>query len=347
MRASESQLSAARPDSRGQVRPNVGVVIPYYQREPGLLRNAVDSVFSQDVESSPLIVVVDDASPHPPEGDLESLDPALRNRVTVIRQPNAGPGAARNRGLDSLPTDVEFVAFLDSDDVWRPEHLAKALAALQIGYDFFFANFLDIDTSDGAFQVKNLVRPSEHRAIDEEQGIYEYSSDLRAAVLRGCPIETSTVVFRRAALADVRFRSQFRDAYEDLMFWFEVAARTTKVAFGAQVGVQYGRGINIYRGVATGSDAAFRALVASSIFRSSVRALFPLPDNLLRSINTKLSENRKAVAYDLLHRLRRGLPVQWREVRKLLRSDPRATVLVPFEISRQLAAWLLRRPTAD
>ncbi len=47
----------------------------------------------------------------------------------MIRQPNSGPGAARNRGIAA--SRAEFVAFLDADDEWLPDHLATALAALR------------------------------------------------------------------------------------------------------------------------------------------------------------------------------------------------------------------------
>ena len=76
------------------------VIIPYYQQEPGILHRALKSVFAQSHQDFD-VIVVDDASPSPVELDLESLSLEERARITVIKQPNAGPGGARNMGLDS------------------------------------------------------------------------------------------------------------------------------------------------------------------------------------------------------------------------------------------------------
>src|SRR5688572_21207423 len=93
------------------------VVIPYYQKEPGILRRALASVFAQTLEDFH-VLVIDDESPYPIADELAGLAQEKRERITVIRQPNGGPGGARNTGLDNVPADSDFVAFLDSDDVW-------------------------------------------------------------------------------------------------------------------------------------------------------------------------------------------------------------------------------------
>src|ERR1700757_3483169 len=119
--------------------PRIGVVIPYFQREPGLLHRALISVAAQ--EHSPVqVVVVDDGSPR---AAVEEITLELRNSLhglTVIRQANQGVAAARNAGLDALTDDVSAVALLDSDDRWESSHLRNAAAALSSGADFFFAN---------------------------------------------------------------------------------------------------------------------------------------------------------------------------------------------------------------
>jgi len=62
--------------------------------------------------------------------------------VILIRQANGGCGSARNAALDALPSDIEWIAFLDSDDRWKPLHISRALAALREGYDFVFVKVL-------------------------------------------------------------------------------------------------------------------------------------------------------------------------------------------------------------
>jgi glycosyltransferase involved in cell wall biosynthesis len=120
----------------GAVRRRIAVIIPYYQRDPGILARALDSVRAQELPRGLHlhVYVVDDGSPLPAAGEI-----ADSSALTLLVQDNAGPGAARNAALDRVEADggAEVVAFLDSDDIWHPTHLAEAVAALDRGYDFY------------------------------------------------------------------------------------------------------------------------------------------------------------------------------------------------------------------
>lgn len=97
----------------GELR-DVTVVIPAYQRVDFVGR-AVLSALSQRPRRPAEVIVVDDGSTDG-TGDV-----AERFGATVVRQPNAGEGAARNTGLRTART--AWVALLDSDDEWLPNHL--------------------------------------------------------------------------------------------------------------------------------------------------------------------------------------------------------------------------------
>jgi glycosyltransferase involved in cell wall biosynthesis len=99
----------------------VGVVIPMYNRAHMIAR-AIESVLEQ-TRPADRIVVVDDGSTD--DGAQRVL--AFGDRVELIRQPNGGAAAARQRGVEALDTD--WLAFLDSDDRFLPEHLERHLAA--------------------------------------------------------------------------------------------------------------------------------------------------------------------------------------------------------------------------
>src|SRR5215468_936299 len=129
----ENATVEERAESRQRSR--IGVVIPYYQREAGLLRRALRSVAAQD-HPPVQVIVVDDGSPRPA---AEEITPELQEAVPglmVILQANHGIAAARNAALDALTGDVSAVALLDSDDYWEPSHLRHAAAALSLGADF-------------------------------------------------------------------------------------------------------------------------------------------------------------------------------------------------------------------
>ena len=98
------------------------VIIPTYNRVD-LLRRALESVWAQDFHDYE-IVVVDDGSHDETMAYLESLG----GKVRAFRQENAGPGAARN--LAASHAQGDYLAFLDSDDVWFSTtlgHYAKAI----------------------------------------------------------------------------------------------------------------------------------------------------------------------------------------------------------------------------
>jgi succinoglycan biosynthesis protein ExoW len=106
------------PNSETSVQPLIAVIITFFQREAGLLSRALRSVSDQvDVKVS-TIIVVDDGSPAPERTEIATFSESERLHITLIKQPNAGVSAARNRGLDALLEAIELIAFLDSDDRW-------------------------------------------------------------------------------------------------------------------------------------------------------------------------------------------------------------------------------------
>jgi glycosyltransferase involved in cell wall biosynthesis len=101
--------------------PLISVVIPAKDRVEELAR-AIESVQAQ-TERDLEIVVVDDGSDTPLDGRVGGAPPDARLRV--VRQANAGPAVARNTGVQAaLGT---YIAFLDSDDTWAPEKLARQI----------------------------------------------------------------------------------------------------------------------------------------------------------------------------------------------------------------------------
>lgn len=102
----------------------VSVIIPVWNRAATIAR-AVDSALAQKVpegEWSINVIVVDDGSTDDLAGALSRYD----SRVTVIRhEHNLGAAAARNTGIAAARG--EYVAFLDSDDIWLPHKLVRQL----------------------------------------------------------------------------------------------------------------------------------------------------------------------------------------------------------------------------
>lgn len=166
--------------------PFFSVVIPVFNRA-GVLRGALESVLAQS-EQDFEVIVVDDGSSDDPRGVVESLhDPRLR----FVRQANGGGGSARNRGIDLARG--RFVAFLDSDDVFLPHHLAAMRRLLEGGQGVAGYARMIVDRGEGRVFLKppRAIAPCEHMAdyLLRERGF----------------VPTITLVVERALAARVRY----------------------------------------------------------------------------------------------------------------------------------------------
>jgi glycosyltransferase involved in cell wall biosynthesis len=108
---------------RKRQRLKVSVIIPTYNRQARVLR-AIDCVLAQ---TSPVdeIIIVDDGST---DGTAEAIHARHGSRIKVLRQGNQGVSAARNNGIREA--QGEWIAFLDSDDVWLPTKMESQFEAL-------------------------------------------------------------------------------------------------------------------------------------------------------------------------------------------------------------------------
>jgi glycosyltransferase involved in cell wall biosynthesis len=133
--------------------PRVSVVIPLYQAAR-FIKETLDSVAAQ---SSPAaeVLVVDDGSTD--DGASIALAHALKPRV--LRKTNGGPASARNAGI-AMATG-ELVAFLDADDLWEKEKLARQVATYCAtpGVGLFFAHMAYFQETDGTRQLWNTTPP--------------------------------------------------------------------------------------------------------------------------------------------------------------------------------------------
>ena len=90
----------------------VSVIIPLYNKE-GYIRRTVESVLRQTHNNFELLIVDDGST----DNSLAQIESLKDSRIKIIRQINAGEGAARNTGLNEATN--HWVAFLDADDTWE------------------------------------------------------------------------------------------------------------------------------------------------------------------------------------------------------------------------------------
>ncbi len=134
--------------------PKISVIIPTYNREKYILETLA-SVFAQSY-SDYEIIVVDDGST---DGSKKLLTPIIKEKgLRLLEQENAGVSAARNRGVASAKG--ELIAFLDSDDIFHPEKLAKQIALLEANpqLGFVHSNFRKFNDSGQELGFRDMSR---------------------------------------------------------------------------------------------------------------------------------------------------------------------------------------------
>lgn len=195
--------------------PLVSVIIPTYNRAR-ILCEAVDSVLAQTHSSVEVIVVDDGSTDHTPA----SISKRYANdaRVVYVRKENGGVTTARNRGLQQARG--EFIALLDSDDVWLPWKLEAQLACLErfpaagmiwtdmkaidVGGRLTHERYLRVyyrayrlHTMEALFDRSVSFSEVAPHLGEVAQAGRLYQGDIFSPMMRGSLVHTSTVLLRR------------------------------------------------------------------------------------------------------------------------------------------------------
>lgn len=240
----------------------VSVIIPTYNRAYCIER-AVDSALAQTYPEIE-VVVIDDGSQ---DGTAELLARryATDSRVRCIRQPNAGVVRARNAGIQAAGGD--YVAFLDSDDVWKPWKIELQVRCMQRLPDagMVWTDMQAVDSSGRLISSKYLrvmysayrkygytLETLFERSVDItdllaghsgcDPGARLYFGDIFSPMVTGNLVHTSTVLIRRSRLSQVgEFDERLTPSGEDFDFHLRTC-REGPVAFIDVASIQYQTG---------------------------------------------------------------------------------------------------------
>jgi glycosyltransferase involved in cell wall biosynthesis len=198
------------------------VIIPAY-RCARHIGETLDSVFAQTFRDFE-VVVVNDGCP-----ETELLEQALRpyiGKIKYIKQANAGAAIARNSGVQA--STGEMLAFLDGDDVWEPEYLAKQVTFLLRGeFDMVYCDAELVDDGGSLGATHMQTAPS--------QGVVSVRSllDIR------CNVITSGTVIRRDAFGKAGGFENSRVLAEDFHLWVRVARTGARIGYQTAVLLKY------------------------------------------------------------------------------------------------------------
>lgn len=207
-------------------RVTASVVIPTHNRGRVVVQ-AIESALAQshgDLE----VIVVDDGST---DDTAQRVGRFRDARVRYLRRPHAGVSAARNAGIAAATGDL--VAFLDSDDLWKPDKVEAEIAALA-RYPSAGGVFSDLEKVDGATFVPSFMRRTRvfSRLLAERaypEGLLLSPRALYLCLLQEVPIKTPALTVRRSALERVGGFDEAWTSSEDWEFLLRFARRESLV----------------------------------------------------------------------------------------------------------------------
>lgn len=205
--------------------PLVSIIVPAY-RAAQFIAATLDSILAQTFQDFE-IIVVNDGSPDSEE--LEKVLEPYQSRIIYRRQENRGPSGARNAGIQA--SCGAYIAPLDADDLWKPEHLAAQLAVLEADptLDMVYADARIFGDVPEAGKTLMELRPSRGEVTFERLVTQECSVNICACLIR------REILFR-AGLFDPTLRGT-----EDIDMWLRIAMYGGCIAYQRRVLAEYRR----------------------------------------------------------------------------------------------------------
>lgn len=184
--------------------PEISVIVPTYNYAH-FIGDCLDSIFAQTYKDFE-VIVIDDGSTDDTARVLEKY----KGEIRYIYQENKGLPAARNTGIQAA--QGEYLAFLDSDDLWLPEKLDEQIRFLRNDTD------MGIIFSDAsAFNEKGMIRKS----ILKEENICTGFCFQR--LFMGNYLVMPTVMIRKRCLVESGLFDESLTAVEDYDLWLRIS----------------------------------------------------------------------------------------------------------------------------
>jgi glycosyltransferase involved in cell wall biosynthesis len=348
----------------------VSIIIPTYNRAY-CLRQTIDSIVAQTYRDWEAVIVDDGSTDDTRQMIADSFghDP----RIRYLYQINAGVSNARNTGI--AQSSGNFVAFLDSDDIWQPWKLAAQMQCLhnhpEIGMVWTDMEAIDpqgsvidprhLRTMYSAyryFQLDTLFETRERVAniAPSEPSANLYVGDIYPAMIMGSLVHTSTVLMRRERLDQVGgFDESLTLSGED----YDFHLRTCKwgpVALLDIASIAYQKGRPDHLSNQSGATAGnFLATLQRAIHLDKNPRRFPP-----KSVRSSLANAHAWVAHEQF-KLNQDRTVRHHALRSLVRRPlqprllalfclacvPRSTRSAAIGVYRRLKRRLKQRPAAE
>lgn len=188
-------------------KPLVSVICPVHNRE-AWLSNTIESVLAQDLESFELILI-DDGSSDSSVDIMRGYAKRYPQKIAVFSQENKGVSSARNLGISKARG--EYLAFIDSDDLWITTKLSKQIAWLES------KGWMICQTDEVWIRNNKRVNPMKKHA--KRGGKIFFDS------LPICIVSPSAVMLHRSLLDDVGLFDELMPVVEDYDLWLRISSK--------------------------------------------------------------------------------------------------------------------------
>ena len=179
----------------------ISVIMPYRQKREYVHR-AIRSVLEQTYKNFELIIIFDDEK----KDDLNFIKLITKNNKKIkiiINKKNIGAGAARNKGIKIARG--KYIAFIDSDDFWKPNKLKKQIEFIEKNkYKFIFSSYLIKD--ENKLKIRSAKKKLNYNDL-----------------LKSCDIGLSTVMLEKSIIPKNLFPKL--NTKEDYVAWLKICKK--------------------------------------------------------------------------------------------------------------------------
>ena len=212
--------------------PLFSVVIPVYNKEPHIART-LSSVLAQTYTDFDLLVVCDPSTDNSTAEVEKSTDP----RIRIFHRSERGPGGSLARNLGIQQARTKWIAFLDADDEWLPDHLMRLNALTQ--------EFPDQKILSAGWEVRGdgdkRIDPYSSRNLGRPAHVVKRKEYLRSEIEFGRPICSDVACIQRDLLIDI---GGFPDEAKfgrggDVDTWFRCVMQAGALVHSNHIGAIY------------------------------------------------------------------------------------------------------------
>ena len=180
----------------------VSIIIPYYKKKD-YIKKTINSILKQTYKKFEIIIINDE--PGELSKNILSLLKKKDSRIKIINnKKNIGAGKSRNKGINIAKG--KYIAFIDSDDLWKKNKLLKQIE---------FMRKKNIEISHTSYEI-----------IDDDlviRGTRQAKVMNYKKLIKSCDIGLSTVIIKKSLIKNLRFPNL--KTKEDYVLWLEIAKK--------------------------------------------------------------------------------------------------------------------------